>query len=245
MTFMKKFLPIIIFLAGLAIVAGAYFFVVRGRNNDVDNDEGMEVNLVDRPILSLVPRSDGHWLDMTVEKLKIKGATNMEYLLIYTVEDDGGSRQQGVPGTLEIEGQDKLTAELLLGSESRGNYRYDEGVERGTFTITFRNDNGRTLAKFESRFRMYTDTTEMVSADGNFSIELDEVSDDYYVILDSIGVPGDQVVEPTAGPYGFYSSQIGLFAGKVEVISGELQFWSGSKWEGPGDDLSPGVYFSL
>jgi hypothetical protein len=236
---MKKLIPVLIALAVL-IAAGAYLIVARNRNIEEDGEE-RAVAFKDRPVVALVPRADGYWLDMSIEKFRVKGTTSVEYLLVYTIVDDEGTRQQGVPGTLEINGQDKLTAELLLGSESRGVYRYDEGVEGGTLTLRFKNKDDKTLARFESGFRMYTQTDTLTSSDGKFTLELDEESELFFVVIDSIGVPGEDSDEPAAGPYGLYSSNTDSFTGQATVSAGSLKYWDGG-WVEASSPFSSGIY---
>ena len=68
---MKKFLPIILFLIGLLVIGGVFVFI-RGRNSGGENEDKekalLNVPLEERPILSLTPSDDGHWLKMKIDK---------------------------------------------------------------------------------------------------------------------------------------------------------------------------------
>ncbi len=152
---MKKFLPLILIGVGVLVVAVSGITIakmMKGGGDDAVEDEASipEIPQDQRPTISLTPSSDGHWLDFKVQNIKVKGAASMDYELIYTT---GMGVQQGVPGTVKLEGSD-VTRNLLLGSESSGKFRYDEGVKGGTMTIRFRNDKGKLIGKLSSTFTL-------------------------------------------------------------------------------------------
>ena len=146
---MKKYLPIILFVIGLLVVVGVYFFVIKGKSTGESTEDLIvaEIPVGERPSASLSPSMDGHWLKMKVEDIKVKGAASMDYELLYKISD---GRTQGVPGTVQLEGQSSIERNLLLGSESSGKYRYDEGVESGSLTLRFRNSSGKLLGKLST-----------------------------------------------------------------------------------------------
>lgn len=146
---MKKYLPIILFVVGLLVVVGVYFFVIKGKSTGESTEDLIvaEIPVGERPSASLTPSMDGHWLKMKVEDIKVKGAASMDYELLYKISD---GRTQGVPGTIQLEGQSSIERNLLLGSESSGKYRYDEGVESGSLTLRFRNSSGKLLGKLST-----------------------------------------------------------------------------------------------
>ena len=158
---MKRFLPIFLVLLGILVLAGVYFFVIKGKKEtDVVQEEEtarIEVPLGERPVASLTPSSDGHWLKMVIEKIAIDAAT-LDYELLYKLPD---GRTQGVPGTIKLEGQDSIERDLLLGSESSGKFRYDEGVENGTLTLRFRNQKGKLIVKFATEFHLQSETSSL------------------------------------------------------------------------------------
>ncbi|EKE12207.1 MAG: hypothetical protein ACD_13C00254G0004 [uncultured bacterium] len=185
---MKKYLPII---AGVLIVAVVIVgFVIKGKSgNGEDGDEDISnvpVLSEDQwPAISLTPTnkpgvsgSEGHWLDFKVEKINVSGAASMDYLLVYNTSDGG---QQGVPGKVELTGG-SIERMLLLGSESSGKFRYDAGVDQGTMTITFRNDDGKMLGKLTTDFHLQSGVTELTSIDGLFKYTLDKVAKNVYFV---------------------------------------------------------------
>jgi hypothetical protein len=164
---MKKYLPLILLLVGALLVAG--IFLIRGKKNSDDSLENgetalIEVPLEDRPIVSLTPTSDGHYLTLKVDKIVID-VTSVDYLLLYYTDQ---GIQQGVPGTVDLSSKDSFEEKLLLGSESAGKFRYDEGVETGSVELKFRNEKGQLVAKFKTNF-------EMEQADDGYQVTMNTV----------------------------------------------------------------------
>lgn len=119
---MKKWLPVILVALG---VLTALFFVFKKTSGDVK--------------ATLTPSDDMHWLKLDVSGIS-SSADSMEYELIYSLPD---GRIQGVPGTIKLEGKRKIERDILLGTESSGNYYYDEGVETGSLTLRFFSGNNQ------------------------------------------------------------------------------------------------------
>lgn len=203
---MKRYLPFVLLLAGVLVVIGASIFVKSRKKAPVVEEEEtslIEVELENRPIASLTPTQDGHYLNLKVEKIRIPGAESMDYELIYKT---GSGLTQGVPGMFKIDGQDSFAAELLLGSESSGKFRYDEGVEEGTLTLRFRNGKGKLLIKFGTDFHLQTKTQELTSLDGKFTYTLDQKpKSGFFVVMETFGIPEKANFEVGSPPYGVFS----------------------------------------
>lgn len=244
----KKYLPIILFVIGLGVVSAAAFFVIRGRNQSASVEEETallkDVPLNQRPVAKLTPSDDGHWLKLQVEKFEIDAET-LDYELLYKLPD---GRTQGVPGTVELKGQDTIDRDLLLGSESSGKFRYDEGVEKGTLTLRFRNDKGKLVARFTTEFMLLSETTTLASADDKFTMKLAKNPKGvFFVVMETFGVPQETPGEVISGPFGVFASEDVTLAGSVEVDEGDIYRWTGSKWtnEVGGDALSTGIFVGI
>lgn len=243
---MKKYLPIILFLVGLVVVASV-FFVLRGRGGKevVEEKETalIEVAPKDRPIVSLTPTEDGHYLYLAISKINIPGAETMEYELLYEVP---GGVTQGVPGMVDIKGLSSFNTELLLGSESSGKFRYDEGVEEGTMTIRFRNRDGKLLIKFVSDFHMQSGDTELSTFDGNFKYTFNKPPAGCFVTMHTIGFPGGAPDDIKGGPYGVFGSSSVISEGDVSMDKGNVYLWEDGDWKMLEDNKSPnfGIFLS-
>ncbi|HLD91861.1 MAG TPA: hypothetical protein VI795_00530, partial [Patescibacteria group bacterium] len=159
----------------------------------------------DRPFASLTPTTDGHYINLKIEKIKVPKAVSMDYELLYSLPD---GRAQGVPGTADLKDQVTFERKLLLGSESSGKFRYDEGVEEGSLTIRFRDTKGKLLAKFSTKFHLQSDVAELSSIDESFVYKFDKKPKGiYFITMETFGMPSDSnVTSVTSGPYGVFSS---------------------------------------
>lgn len=228
---MKKYLPIILLVLGIFILAGVYFFIIRPSKNSKDEDEKtdalIDVSLIDRPVASLTPTSDGHYLNMRIEKLTIPAKT-MDYELLYNLPD---GRTQGAPGSILLAGEKVIERKLLLGSESSGKFRYDEGVKDGTLSLRFRNDKGKLVARFTTNFALLSSTKSLKNPDESFLVTLDKAYKGYFVVMETFGIPDETGFEIASGPYGVYYSESTPISGKVDSPSGVVYFHDGSVWK--------------
>ncbi len=238
---MKKFIPLILLGVGI-IAAFTAFLLIRGKSKDEEKEVKEETVLLnipisERPVVSLTPTSDGHYLKMKIEKIEFD-PKSMDYELVYQVP---GGVPQGVPGSVDVEGKNEFEAELLLGSESSGKFRYDEGVEEGTLTFRFRNEEGQLLAKFGTDFRLKTGTKTLISPDEVIKIELEESSDEYFVLMNTIGVPDGFSGSIGHGPYGIFSSSEEVLPGIVEADFTGISYWNGESWQDAEDQKASNI----
>lgn len=234
---MKKYLPFIILGLGVLSIV-IVFFVVKGRSSGGELDEDMrvpEIPFEQRPMTSLIPSDDGHWLTLLVENISVANAASMDYELLYMV---GDGRTQGVPGNIKLDGSN-VERELLLGSESSGKFRYDEGVEEGTLTLRFRNEKGKLVGKLSTNFHLQMGDEPLTSLDDKFTYELDSDSDDYFVTMMTFGVESPPPGNLAAGPYGVFSSAISPLPGEV-TLDGEIYYYDGS-WQMLDSDASDNI----
>jgi hypothetical protein len=225
---MKNKLPLI-FLAGGAVVFILAFMMLRGRGGaGGDKEENVpDLPFSQRPYTQLVPTEDGHYLNMIVSNINVPNAKSMDYELYYGTADE---ITQGVPGKVNLEGKNSVERELLLGSESSGKFRYDQGVDDGTLTLRFRDSGGKLIGKVAGQWKYVNNTDTLESLDGKFTYKLDEESDAYFIIMPTFGLPGSASFEVDAGPYGVFSSTGDELSGKV-TLAGNAYFWNGKSWD--------------
>ena len=191
-------------------MVGAFFLIRNSKNAGSEDETVKEIPVEQRPIVSLIPSGDGHWLKLKSEQIKVEGAVSLDYELLYTLPD---GRVQGVPGTVKIEGD--VIRDLLLGSESSGKFRYDEGVESGSMTVRFRNLKGKLIGRLSTKFRMQTGTKELSSEDGTFKYTLDSIPKGvYFVTMMPFNEPNPSTVVIYQNGYAIFASDGKPHSGK-------------------------------
>ncbi|HLE48751.1 MAG TPA: hypothetical protein VI819_01850 [Patescibacteria group bacterium] len=240
---MKKFIPFILVGIGLIVVVGAIIFVKFSKKDKVeespiDEETVAEISIEDRPIVSLIPSVDGHWLTLTITDIGIDAST-LDYELVYQVED---GRTQGVPGTIKLANESgPIVRELLLGSESSGKFRYDAGVESGVLTLRFRNDKGKLIGKLSTDFKLLSKTDELKSADGKLTFKSDDELDGFYIVMNVFGLP-DSTYTNLTGPYGVFTKESNV-RGKVEIQGdGKVFLWDKNNWHEVDSETSLGIF---
>lgn len=219
---MKKYLPLILLGFGLLAVLIVFILVKSSKKSDSVDDQDAavpELPVEQRPVVALIPTnnpaipgSDGHWLDFKVQKIAVAGAVSMDYELIYST---GSGGQQGVPGTVKLDGKD-VDRMLLLGSESSGKFRYDVGVETGTMTLRFRNEKGKLIGKLSTQFHLQSGVTELGSADNVFKYTLDKMAKGvFFVTMQTFKDPEASMVVVSQAGYSVFASDGKPHAGKV------------------------------
>ena len=202
---MKKYWPIGLFVLGLVILGLVYFFVIRtkGDKSTVLEDEVVaEIPFEKRPVVSLTPTEDGHYLKLKIDSLVVE-AESLDYELLYQTK---AGITQGVPGIIKMKGQKSAETDLLLGSESSGKFRYDEGVEEGTLTLRFRDSKGKLIGKLMTDFHMQTKASELNSLDGKLTMSLSGKQNDFVIVMETFGAYEKLPGKLLAGPYGVFSS---------------------------------------
>lgn len=241
---MKKYLPVVLLVVGVLAVVGVFLSLQGGgsvtpTSTPAVEESAPEIVFDQRPFVSLTPRSDGHWLRLSISGInKVTGSTSVDYLLEYTAK---GDINQGVPGNVKLTGITTIDRDLLLGSESSGKFRYDEGVSQGKLTLKFRDVTGKLLGKLSTDFHLqnYADDT-FTSIDGVFSYKLDKsVKKGYFVTLSTFGVIEGVKGELASTPYGVFSSEIIKMSGKVALSGNTLNRFGESKWSVIKGNASP------
>lgn len=228
---------IILAIVVIVLILGGGFLLWRSRITkaplSTPEPEGIliETSLEERPYITLIPSDDGHWL--TVDISRIKEAETLEYELLYNTITGA---TQGSINTVKLEGKSSYSKKILLGSESRGHYKYDEGVTQGSLTVRLRGGNG--TRKFVTDFHLQQGDEELTSIDGNFSLKGTFPKTTFYLTMPTVGLPGDFEGEVVLGPYGVFSS--GAKTVKDGVVSlnlleeteeARLCSWSGTTWK--------------
>lgn len=213
----KKFLPLILLGVGLLILV-LVFVLIKNKKSAVvvdDNAPLPEVAFADRPVAMLTPTEDGRYINLKIDKITLPKAVSLDYELLYELPD---GRTQGVPGTVDLDGKTSFERKLLLGSESNGKFRYDEGVETGSLTVRLRDSKGKLLAKFSTKWHLQSTDTELTSVDENFKYVLEKKpKSGYFITMETFGLMDKSITSIESGPYGVFSSS--------ELPVGEASGW--------------------
>ena len=240
---MKKYLPFVLFGIGIVVLTIVLLIIKKNKANvPVEKeDTTITLSLIERPVASLTPSADGHWLKLSVTKI-LSSAASMDYELLYQLPD---GRTQGVPGTIQLTGQDKIERDLLMGSESSGKFRYDEGVKGGTLTIRFRNEAGKLITKLSTEFALLSKTKDLMSTDEKFNYKLASLnSKDFFVVMETFGIVKEAPAELASGPFGVFTSSKSAVAGTVVIEGTNIYGYSGSSWTKleSGKSASTGIF---
>lgn len=231
---MKRYIPIIIVVLGIIVFVGS-ILLIKGnkKGEEVEEEETIaEIPFEKRPVASLTPSEDGHWLKLNVLKIPNE-YFSLDYELLYKLPD---GRTQGVPGTITLKGVSEIERDLLLGSESSGKFRYDEGVENGTLTLRFRDEKGKLAGKLSTEFRLIKDSRDISSSDSKFKFTLSKTPVGFFVVMETFGLP-DKIENVQTGPYGVFSSFDSSLPGTVD-LAGKVFVWDGGVWNEIKDNKS-------
>ncbi len=181
----------------LIIVASSFFLSACGKKKTETTTTTPQKNVQkeltlsesEKPIISLIPRADGHELKLKIDNIP-STITQIEYELIYSASDAGLEMEKGVGDTVKVSSKN-IEKDLLLGTSSCTNgckYKYDNGVTGGTLSLIFyTNDNQST--SYETPFVLKT-SSDIKKDSGlslpseNFSVKASTTSkSDYFVLI--------------------------------------------------------------
>lgn len=220
----------------LVLIFVAGFLVLKGKNQEKNNsfnlpsqtqEETKEIPLEEKPYVVLIPRSDGR--EFTLEISRLGTTSVLEYELVYLSQ----GLTRGVVGTVNINGEEKITRKLLLGSCSKNVCKYDEGVEKGTLTLRLR--EGTKSKKFTVDFHLQQGGGELTSADGKFKIKGNFPKNNYYIVMSTGGLVGPTSEKIIAGPWGVFTSGNNKVKGEVwfeeMAEEGRILVWENNSWQ--------------
>jgi len=174
---MKKNQILIIIASAIIVTIFIILFIFPGRQKNSGSElptptpappKLVEIEVKDRPNISLTPRSDGH--ELTLKISNISSLINqIEYEITYLATDDNLEIEKGASGIIETEelSTGKSERKILLGTESCTNgckYKYDTGVRGGKLSLVFSLKNGQ-MSIFESPFILQS-TADLKKAGG-------------------------------------------------------------------------------
>jgi len=198
----------------------------------------LEESILERPFVSLVPTSDGHWVNLEVKNIK-SGTKSVDYELIYFAGETRNKIERGVAGSIELKGDSSFQRKILFGSEScttgKCKYKFDENVSEGMLTLKLRSDSGS--QKFESAFRLQKGIEGkegLSTGDGNFKFVSSNLHpNSYFLSISTFGLPAETAGKATLPPYGIFPSIAtkGTVSFKTTDQSAKILLWDNGKWQ--------------
>lgn len=180
------------------IILSAFFLSACGKKTKTNNvtptpaPKELELSEKEKPIISLIPRQDGHELKLIIDNIP-QSISDIEYELIYSAIDEGLEMEKGVGDTIKVTSP-KIERDLLLGTSSCTNgckYKYDQGVVGGTLSLTFLTVNNQSL-RYETPFVLKTSAD--IKKDGGLSLNLENFQvkatstskSDYFILIKNL-----------------------------------------------------------
>lgn len=238
---MKKHFIISILILSVSL-SGCSLFKKKNTSSEPETKEPINepvnvIDLQDRPFISLVPRSDGKEVTLSIASLP-KDAQEMEYELEY----QAGTLLQGAFGSIDFEKNPVPTSvKTLLGSCSAGGAcSFHEDVKGGTLILKFRGTENYVL-KTEWRFQATKEAAGLFSSrDAKFQLDAGKALDShgFVIIMQTSGLPQPVDSEVIAGPYGISTSDD--LPDKTAVLTlrlsdsadtATIKGWDGESWE--------------
>lgn len=187
--------------------------------------------VAERPVIYLVPKADGHNIDIIIQEVK-KAATDAEY----TMEYQTGTLVQAQENIISLASL-PATETVFLGSCSAGGKcTFHEDIGGGSLRTRFAGDQSYVLRQDWK----YIDNTEKESAfsskDAFFQIESEDLaSQRYLIIFNNPGYPEGLTGTPVSDPYVIQGSS--AISGKATLTvratqEGNLVLmgWDGKEW---------------
>ena len=148
----------------LVIILSSFFLSACGKKKTETSNttptKGVQKELVlsesEKPIISLIPREDGHELKLKIDNIP-SNISQIDYELIYSATENGLTMEKGVGDTVKITSKN-IEKDLLLGTSSCTNgckYKYDTGISEGTLSLIFYTNDNQS-ASYETPFILKT-----------------------------------------------------------------------------------------
>ena len=234
----------LLLLAGLAIWLFQPFFGKKSVQQPTSTKakKTITVNTLaieERPYITFIPKSkiepksQGHWITFIVDNTgKFK---QLEYEFEYTT----GSMIQGGLGRIDFSKErPPVSKEIAFGSESKGKYKYDEGVYTGQFTFTFSNGEDAALRADFNLQNAGENNGIFYPPDAKVKLETgkDLKSGDYLIIASTLGLPEPVNKKVIAGPYGFYADSSRSLSSSTITFeeageNAQILIWNGKKYQ--------------
>lgn len=201
----------------------------------------IEESIKERPFVSLLPTTDGHWVTLEVKNIP-KGVSGLEYELTYMADVEGNKIERGVSTggkPADLNGANNFSKKILFGSAScttgTCKYRYDENVTEGKLSLKLSGFS----ETYETVFRIQKGSEGkegFTTGDGIFTFtSLNLPKNNLYLTISSVGIilPLPTGVIAKSVPYEIFPTPVGkgTVSFKTTVQDAKIYLYSGSSWQ--------------
>ncbi len=214
---MKKILPVLVLVLFLGVAAFAGFKFLNKKDVETPGPSTKapklemvnQLALEERPFVMIKPESEtrpqdlGSWITVEVDNIK-------DYEKVkYDVEYQAGNLIQGFSHQIDFSKEEPpFSKEGFFGSESKGKYKYDEGVASGNILLRFYK-NEQDYEALKTFFNLQNAGEKegvFTSNDVKATLETQDLDDSWFVVIAStLGLPQMPEEEVISEPYGFYA----------------------------------------
>ena len=206
----KLLIPVVLIIVFIPVIA---ILVSRSNNTHTPEPEPAdevrrrisepvnEIPVSERPWVEIKPTSDGKHLVISIKEEK-NGASQAEYTLEYIA----GTNLRGFDNLFQWD-QLPISEEMMLGSCSAGGKcSYDTDIKGGTITLRFPVDQPYAVQEDWVYFTTSEQLGVFTSSDQLFTLEIEDLTASYLIILNSPGYPGELDQEPLSALYSVQGS---------------------------------------
>lgn len=189
------------------------------------------IPVAERPVIYLVPKADGHNIDIVINSVK-KPATEAEY----TMEYQTGTLVQAQENVISLASL-PVTETVFLGTCSAGGKcTFHENVTGGSLRTRFAGTESYVLKSDWKYIDNKEEETAISSKDAFFQLESEELAGQHYLIIfNNPGYPEGLEGTPVSDPYVLQGSSELSGKGKLTLRASQegnltIMGWNGKTW---------------
>lgn len=229
---------VVIFLA--AVGGGLYYaFGSKSSNTEEETTTKKRISepenilpVAERPVIYIIPKADGHNLDIVIDTVK-NNATEAEYTLEYQT----GTLVQAQENVIELASL-PVTESVFLGSCSAGGKcTFHEDIQGGSLRARFTGDKPYVLKQDWKYIDNKEGEAAFSSRDAKFQISSEDLADERYVVIyNSPGYPEGLEGTAVSDPYTLTGSSTIQGTGELTIRATEegdltIMGWDGTEWQ--------------
>lgn len=229
-----------VILVVLALLGGGLYYVFGNKTQTTEEQTKNKkrvsepeniLPVAERPVIYLIPKADGHNIDIIINEVK-KAATDAEYTLEYQT----GTLVQAQENVISLASL-PITETVFLGTCSAGGKcTYHEDIPGGSLRTRFAGDQSYVLKSDWKYVDNKAKETAVSSKDAFFQIDSKELAKQAYIIIfNGPGYPEGLTGTPVSDPYVIQGSSALSGTANLTVRATQegnltLMGWDGKEW---------------